>query len=162
MKQMAILITACIVLTACGSEKTNRDKQGASKVDQSSHRCANCGMITSNYPNWEEKITFSNGDTLYFDGPRCLFFTLLKPADKTNEPKNILVRDYYTLKYIDGKTAYYVIGSDVTGPMGKELIPFEKKDAAKEFMKDHQGRRIVRFDEVDLELIKKLAGKMNM
>jgi nitrous oxide reductase accessory protein NosL len=35
-------------------------------------------------------------------------------------------------------SAYYVLGSDIYGPMGRELIPFEKEADAKEFIKDHQ------------------------
>ena len=40
---------------------------------------------------------------------------------------------------IDGRSAHYVVGSDVTGPMGKELIPFATREAALEFSKDHGG-----------------------
>ena len=31
--------------------------------------------------------------------------------------------------------AFYVIGSNVYGPMGEELIPFKNEDEAKKFMK---------------------------
>ena len=51
--------------------------------------------------------------------------------------------DYYALEPIDGRTAFYVVGSDVFGPMGKELIPFAQRAQAEEFLKDHKGRAIL-------------------
>jgi len=66
------------------------------------------------------------------------------------------VRDYYALKQIDAKSAWFVLGSDVYGPMGHELIPFAREAEAKEFMRDHKGKRIVRFNEVSATLVKGL------
>jgi nitrous oxide reductase accessory protein NosL len=40
--------------------------------------------------------------------------------------------------------------------MGKELIPFGKEEEAKEFMKDHKGKAILRFKDVTSEVIKDL------
>jgi nitrous oxide reductase accessory protein NosL len=57
---------------------------------------------------------------------------------------------------IDGREAWYVLGSDVYGPMGRELIPFEKEADAKEFMKDHAGKTLIRFNDVTPDLIKGL------
>jgi len=126
------------------------------------HVCLNCGMKTDEAPNWEQKITTKDGHNYYFDGARCMFRILL---DSTKTPANldqILVKDYYTLEYFDAREAFYVTGSDVLGPMGKELIPFKIEEAAKEFFKDHKGMQIIRFKDVDIALIKKLAGKMHM
>lgn len=126
------------------------------------HVCLNCGMKTDQAPNWEQKITTTDGHNFYFDGARCMFRILL---DSTKTPANldqILVKDYYTLEYFDAREAYYVTGSDVLGPMGNELIPFKTEAAAKEFFKDHKGMQIIRFKDVDIALIKKLAGKMHM
>ena len=60
----------------------------------------------------------------------------------------VLVTDYYTQKTIDGTKAYYVIKSDVYGPMGHELIPFESLEDAKAFKKDHFAKKIVKFNEL--------------
>ena len=40
--------------------------------------------------------------------------------------------------------------------MGRELIPFEKVDDAKEFMKDHKGKVLLKFKEVTFPLVKGL------
>ena len=60
----------------------------------------------------------------------------------------ILVTDYYSQKAIDAKEAYYVIGSDVYGPMGDELIPFKKLEDAEVFSMDHKGKKIVQFRDI--------------
>ena len=78
------------------------------------------------------------------------------------ELTKIMVKDYYTLNWIDGTNAFYVIGSDILGPMGNELIPFDSREAATEFKKDHTGKNILEFKEIDLQLIKFLAQNMEM
>ena len=54
------------------------------------------------------------------------------------------------------QTATYVIGSDVLGPMGHELVPHGSAEEAREFLQDHRGRRVLRFDEVTPALLKAL------
>jgi copper chaperone NosL len=49
-----------------------------------------------------------------------------------------------------------VIGSDVLEPMGHELVPLRGEDEAKEFLRDHQGKRVARFDEVHQTLLEKI------
>jgi len=41
----------------------------------------------------------------------------------------------------DALKALFVIWSDVYVPMGHEPIPFEKETYAKEFLKEHKGRK---------------------
>ena len=52
--------------------------------------------------------------------------------------------------------AWYVVGSDVYGPMGKELMPFKDEAAAKEFKVDHKGTAILSFQDITPALIKTL------
>ena len=40
------------------------------------------------------------------------------------------------------------MGSDVFGPMGRELIPFVKESEARDFLQDHKGKKILRFSDV--------------
>jgi nitrous oxide reductase accessory protein NosL len=52
--------------------------------------------------------------------------------------------------------AFFVIGSDVHGPMGRELIPFGKPTDAEEFRRDHKGKSVLRFSDVTPAVIKGL------
>lgn len=151
-----IVFALIIVFVSCGGN------EGSKTTKKSEHRCANCGMITSKYPKWEQKIISQDKDVMYFDGARCMFKIILDSKEAPKKIVSIQVKDYYSLKYIDGKEAYYVTGSNVLGPMGNELIPFKSLKDAEEFKKDHNGKNIIRYADVDIKLIMKLAGKMKM
>jgi nitrous oxide reductase accessory protein NosL len=116
-------------------------------------KCPVCGMFVAKYPDWIAEIVFRDGTYVVFDGPKDFFQYLLEPEKYTPGRRNqdiqaVFVTDYYGLTQIDGYTAFYVTGSDVYGPMGAELIPFKKESDAREFLKDHRGKQILRFKEV--------------
>ena len=115
-------------------------------------KCPVCGMFVYKYPKWAAQI-FYGDKHLSFDGVKDLMKYYFKHKDGADV---ILVRDYYTQKTIDAKKAFYVVGSTVYGPMGNELIPFASKEAAKTFYMDHQGKKILSFDEITPEIVKAL------
>ena len=124
-------------------------------------KCPVCGMFVAKYPDWLAEIIFKDGTYVVFDGAKDMFKYYLNlkkynPSKRIEDIDSVYVKDYYNLTFIDGSKAYYVVGSDVFGPMGKELIPLEKEADAKEFLKDHKGKTILRFKEISLEVIKSL------
>lgn len=123
--------------------------------------CAVCGMYVANFPDWAAAVVFKDGTQAWFDGPKDLFNYLLDLkhyAAKRREAdiETILVKDYYALKHIDARKAFFVLRSDVLGPMGQELVPFATEADAKGFLKDHRGQRILRFPEVTQAALKSL------
>ncbi len=127
--------------------------------------CPVCGMVVSKYPAWIASVVYKDGHAHHFDGAKDLFkylFDVQRYARgrRREDIVRIGVTEYYGLKRIDARQAWYVIGSDVLGPMGHELIPLASREDAEEFMRDHRGRRILRFDQVTRELLARLdAGK---
>jgi nitrous oxide reductase accessory protein NosL len=124
-------------------------------------KCPVCGMFVAKYPGWIAVIRFKDGTHAFFDGPKDLFTYNLNlrkynPAKSPAAIAAVQVKDYYTLAVIDGRKAFYVSGSDVYGPMGKELIPFGKPEDAQEFARDHKGTRVLRFDQVTPAMMKGL------
>jgi len=124
-------------------------------------KCPVCGMFVAKYPDFLAEILFKDGTYAVFDGTKDMFkyyFNLKKyqPSKNISDIDSIYVMDYYNLTLINGQPAYYVLGSDVYGPMGRELIPFEKEGDAKEFMKDHKGKSILRFKEITHEMLRNL------
>jgi len=124
-------------------------------------KCPVCGMFVSKYPDFLAEILFKDGFSLFFDGTKDMFKCYLglkkyQPSKKESDIDSVYVKDYYRLTFIDGWKAYYVMGSDVFGPMGRELIPFEKEEDAREFMKDHKGQSILRFRDVTPDLLRSL------
>jgi nitrous oxide reductase accessory protein NosL len=124
-------------------------------------KCPVCGMFVAKYPDFLAEVLFKDGSYALFDGAKDMFkyyFNLKKynPSKTLSDIDSIYVTNYYDLTLINGYTAYYVLGSDVYGPMGKELIPFEKEGDAKEFMKDHKGKSLKKFKEITYEMVKEL------
>jgi len=123
-------------------------------------KCPVCGMFVAKYPKWVALIEVGT-TKYYFDGVKDMMkfyiFDVDFPYDR-NKIVKMEVTDFYTLKAIEAKEAFYVIGSDVYGPMGNELIPFLTKDAAQNFMSDHNGEKIIRFDQITPKLVMGLDG----
>jgi nitrous oxide reductase accessory protein NosL len=124
-------------------------------------KCPVCGMFVAKYPDWIAQVTFRDGSRVFFDGAKDLFkfyFNVSKyrPGKKAEDVESIRVTDYYDLTLVDGLHSFYVVGSNVFGPMGKELIPFHREEDAREFLFDHFGKSVLRFKEVTPELIKGL------
>jgi nitrous oxide reductase accessory protein NosL len=109
-------------------------------------KCPICGMFVAKYPKWTAYVKDTKGKEFYFDGVKDMMKYYFNHKNEHFSP--ILVQDFYTLKPIDGRKAFYVIGSNVYGPMGEELIPFQKLEDAKIFKKEHFGKRIITFDEI--------------
>lgn len=124
-------------------------------------KCPICGMFVSKYPDWIAVVVFKDSSSLFFDGAKD-FFTYYNnmpkytPAKKQTSISTITVNDYYTLKPVDARQAHFVVGSDVYGPMGKELVPFAKELDAKAFFKDHKGKKILRFNDVTPAILKSM------
>jgi copper chaperone NosL len=124
-------------------------------------KCPVCGMFVAKYPDFLATISYQDGSWVFFDGAKDMFkyyFDIKKyhPSKKKSDIESIYVTDYYNLSPIDAYQATYVLGSDIYGPMGRELIPFKNDDDAKAFMKDHNGISLLKFNDVTLPLVKSL------
>lgn len=118
-------------------------------------------MVVHRYPDFVASVTFQDGHTDFFDGAKDMFkylFNLEKysPGHAIEDARKIYVTEYYDMISIDGRKAFYVIGSDVFGPMGHELIPLKTMADAKQFIKDHKGKRVVTFGQITPALIRQL------
>ena len=125
-------------------------------------KCPVCGMFVYKYPRWAARMSYEeNGKKVShaFDGVKDLLKFYHNPAKwgkytkHNDEAYTILVSDYYTQEAIDGKKAFYVIGSDTYGPMGKEFIPFSTLKSAQTFLKDHKGSQILEFSKIPESLV---------
>lgn len=146
-----VVVLSIVVSQSVLAETLNLPKPGIKDT------CPVCGMFVAKYPEWVGTVLYKEGHAHHFDGAKDLFKYLhdlakWAPGHQQENIVSIGVTEYYGLKLIDARNAYYVVGSDVLGPMGHELIPLETIDDAKEFLADHGGVRILRFDQVDAEL----------
>jgi copper chaperone NosL len=156
MTKVAKLVFLLICLTVSVSWAEEKKVIKPSSKD----KCPVCGMFVYKYPDWVAEVLFKDGAYAVFDGAKDLFKYLLDPSGpggkRRKEMTGIIVTDYYAVRPIDAEQAFYVIGSDQYGPMGKELVPFERQQDAQEFLKDHQGKRIIRFRDVTPAVLQEL------
>ena len=134
-----------------------QDKSKMIKVPEDA-KCPVCGMFVAKYPKWVASISIHNKHSHYFDGVKDMMKFYFNPIKYShNHSKNdiakIQVTDYYSLNTIDAKKAFYVIGSNIYGPMGKELIPFKNKKEANDFLEDHYGEKVLSFDDITEKML---------
>jgi len=127
----------------------------------STDKCPVCGMFVAKYPDFVAGIIFKDGSYAVFDGVKDMlkYFLDMSKYERSrthSDVKSAYVTNYYSMDIIDAYEAFYVIGSDVHGPMGNEFIPFDKESQAQEFMRDHKGKAIVRFKEITTAMIQKM------
>jgi copper chaperone NosL len=123
--------------------------------------CPVCNMFVERYPDWVATVSYKDGTTHYFDGAKHLFkylFDMEKwaPGRPKDTIKNMTVKSYSDPGQIDARSAFYVFGSDVLGPMGHELVPFSSEEEAQKFLQLHKGKGIKRFGDLDGKFIMKL------
>ena len=118
-------------------------------------------------PIWASKIEFKNGKNAFFCSPKSMFefyfneekwkiFEIESQSDFTN----ILITDYKTSKIVDAKKAFFVYGSSKISPAGDDLVAFESKEDASNYLQNNNGNRIFSFLEVKNSLIRLLNGRI--
>jgi copper chaperone NosL len=157
MKLWSSLLILSLILGIVSSGEAVAQEVEITKKD----RCPVCGMFVYKYPKWVAQIYFKDGATYFYDGAKDMFkhiFNTQKytPGKTAETITKIFVTDYYEVELIDAKSAYFVIGSDVLGPMGHELLPFKDQESAQEFLEDHEGKSILRYQDVTPAIIESL------
>lgn len=157
MKRIFLTVILIVVLTAAVAQTA--EKGGASVP--AGAKCPVCGMFVAKYPDWTATARLKDGTTYYYDGSKDMFshyFDTARytPGRRQTDIAALSVKEYYSLKMIDARNAWFVTGSDVYGPMGFELIPFDNEKDAAAFKTDHNGKRILRFKDISRQTITSL------
>lgn len=126
-------------------------------------RCPVCGMYPARFPRWHAQIVFKDGNMSAFDSAADLFRFLqdIGRYDKHHyaaDVAGIFVTDYDTGGWINGRTAYFVVGSRVLGTMGGDLPAFGNQAAASVFVGRHGGR-MLSFGDVTPRIVESLRGE---
>ncbi len=119
-------------------------------------QCPVCNMYPARYPKNKCEIIAKGKKVYHFCSTQCLFEFLKnskKYAKTEIKPLMIWVTDYPTGAWISGRTAYYVVGSKVQGPMGHEAFAFGKKTSAEQFARK-EGGKVLSFSQVTPSAIK--------
>lgn len=123
------------------------------------HTCEVCLMISADIEGAKAQIHYKNDEVYTFCCTLHMFSFYLRP----DRPHNILaiyVNDMGGVTpggdagpWIDAEKAYYLYGSSIKGSHGEALTPFSDLKIAEEYLNEYGGR-IVRFNEVTLDMIR--------
>lgn len=167
----AILITIALGLVPGGTTAAEGGPAPALKslpadgemIISESDRCPVCAMFPARRPQSAAAMTLKSGETYYFCGNGCLLRAWLRPAaylgKNQEEIHRLVVRDYFSGRPIDGRTATWVAGSDVLGPMGPAIIALGDPDQLTTFTNRHGCKTVFTFDQVNDELWKKISRR---
>jgi copper chaperone NosL len=167
----SVLVTAALVLLSNAALSADGGPAHALKslsadgqmTLSESDRCPVCAMFPARRPQTAAAMTLKSGETYYFCGNGCLLRTWLRPTVYLNQPRvaidRLVVRDYFSGQPIDGRTATWVAGSDVVGPMGPAIIALGDAAQLEIFKTRHGGKTVFTLDQVDDALWKKISRR---
>lgn len=121
-------------------------------------RCPVCGMYVIRHRKHLAGLQFKDGKTVFFCSTKCFFHAYHHwkdyfPGRKKGQIAHMWVTEYYRVKPIPAKEAFYLVGCDLIGPMGYMIVPVQDLKAAQVLKKDHHCSRILSFEEVTPEIV---------
>jgi len=103
-------------------------------------RCAQCGMYVDLAPRWIAGAVDGSGEEVRFDCPKCLL--RWRRSDRGAGARDAWVTEYYTQEHRPLEGIVFVVGSDLTSPMGNDLVPVGDDETASRFVADHGGHAV--------------------
>jgi hypothetical protein len=117
-------------------------------------RCALCGMRVDRNSLWRAGLVDAAAVERIFDTPKCLLRFRLGEGGRG--ARDAWMIEYYSGERRPAEDLYYVIGSDVRGPMGRDAVPIEGRERAERFREDHHGERVLAWREIDAAIVDSL------
>lgn len=163
-KLQRVLMLCLIVFIAACSEEVKQEVNTDPVTFNAGDECIVCGMLVTEWPGAKgQSINKQSGETLKFCSTTDLFSWWLQPENKTVKAQ-IYVHDSAKVDWdnpsddylIDGRDAWYVVGSDLMGAMGPTLVSFAEESAAQK-LADERGGRLLRFDDIDLLVLQEIG-----
>lgn len=96
-------------------------------------RCVVCAMYLARYPEHRFQVSSGDGEKHHFCSSQCLVNFLAEPKQYVKKAAKIksvwgIVTEEHSYEYVMG--LYYLVGSTLLGPMGKEAFPYRSKALA--------------------------------
>ena len=156
-----LLVANVFIVVAVSMITTARDLETPLRPGETD-RCPMCGMLVAPHTDWISQVRHSDGTTVFFAGCKDLFKYLLsldryEPEKDRKNVASVFVTNYYDGEVIAARTALFVVGSNAHGPIGQELVPHRSYVAAEDFMRDHHGKRILRFEEITESILNEMT-----
>lgn len=161
-KKLACSLVLLAVLAACNKTV----QQALPQEPDSGTACSLDGMVLKDYPGPKAQIHYAEGSPDFFCDLMELFATLLAPEQK-RAVSGVFVQDMGKAawehpegNWVNARTAIYVAGSKKAGSMGPTFGAFANMADAEAFVKK-EGGKIVRFEQVTLDMVNMSTGTTN-
>ncbi len=118
-------------------------------------RCKHCGMRIDPTSAWHAELLGEDGKVTGFDTPRC---ALTSWRSGVTPATSIRLQEYYDRQTRDGSQLRFVIGGDVVGPMGPDLVPVDPPRTSK-FIQDHGADRALKLEEITPQVLASVGAK---
>lgn len=142
-----------LVGVACSSRTEGVEAQRATGSSPDvAGRCALCGMRVVRGAAFSSGATDANGRSVLFDSVKCMFRWLERHPDA----RDPWVTEHLTRTERPAREVYFVVGSNLEGPMGADLVPVETRERAEQVRASHRGERVVAFADVTPALLDEL------
>lgn len=138
--------------TACGGERDEAAAQHHGHGGGGAGRCALCGMRVTRGGAFSAGAREAGGAEVLFDSVKCMFRWLGQHAD---------ARDPWCTEHLSrterpARELFYVVGTDLEGPMGADLVPLDTREHAEQIRASHHGTQVLAFDEVTSAVLDEL------
>ncbi|WP_436930778.1 nitrous oxide reductase accessory protein NosL [Halosimplex halobium] len=167
-------------LAGCGSSDSGEAPEPVGLTTED--RCDVCGMVIPNHPGPSAEIFYADSRPSGHDNPARFDSTWeafqydFQRRDRGWETEAFYVTDYSAVDYsvreagadlvisthpdaaafVDAESVSFVVGSEVKGAMGRDLIAFSERSDAESFA-DEYGGSLAGFDDVSRETIAQLG-----
>ncbi|MGB1200020.1 MAG: nitrous oxide reductase accessory protein NosL [Cognaticolwellia aestuarii] len=152
MLRKLLLSIVLVAVIGCSEQSEQQQVIHQAVAIESSDECHLCGMLITNFSGpkaelFRKGVTEADGNSVKkFCSTRDMFSFYLDPENKRNVT-TILVHDMSKAPwnapndgyFIDARNAWYVVGSEKMGAMGKTLASFSAKTDADAFATEFGG-----------------------
>lgn len=158
--KLSVLLFSVSLLGACSDQSDKEAMVHKAVAIEQGEECHLCGMIIKNFPGPKgEQYSTASESINKFCSTRDLFSYVLQPENK-RQVREIYVHDMSKTnwdkpsdeKFIDARTAWFVIDSSKKGAMGKTLGSFSLKEDAEVFIQEFGGK-LYTFDEITIDIL---------
>ena len=154
------------LLAGCSEQAAQQRSLAPVEIDRSTS-CELDGMLLADYPGPKAQVHFVGQDKPSFFCDTVELFHTLLAGEQVRAVQAVYVQDMGKADWnqpqghwIDGKTAFYVLGSKRHGSMGPTIGSFAQEADATKFAAEHGGK-VLRFGDIKVDMVDLSGGALH-
>ncbi|MBE3552315.1 MAG: nitrous oxide reductase accessory protein NosL [Kyrpidia tusciae] len=158
---LAATAALSLAVAGCGKQAAQ-----PAAIDPAVDKCAVCHMTVKD-DHFATEIILADGQALKFDDLGCM--NKWTQQNGTSQVAQRFVRDYNSSQWLKFEDATYVYDPNIVTPMAYNVVSFQNKADAENFLKQYPGGKLFAADQLgshnwarNMEMMKKMKEQMNM